>query len=251
MSRRLSPDQADIAAEAIYADLDLPDGPADRPYVVLNMVATVDGKVAVGGRATGIGSRLDRSLMRKIRSGVDALMVGAATLRAEPVDPTVPVDLARDRSGRGLPPQPLAVTISRDLSLEPTHRFFKLGPRRCCVFTTSFAPTTRVEAFGDHARVERLGHREVDLVAALKLLRIHYGVRRLVVEGGPRLNQGLLDRNLVDEIFWTIAPKLAGGHGPGLLDGPRPPESIAALLTLISLYEDDSELFARYRLAPR
>src|SRR5215218_6276657 len=115
VAQRLLPTWAEIPADDIYAGLALPDGPADRPYVVLNMVATVDGQVAIGGRARGIGSQLDRRLMRRIRAACDAVMVGAATLRAEPVDPTVPDELAGARAARGLPPQPIAVAISATL----------------------------------------------------------------------------------------------------------------------------------------
>ena len=55
-----------------YASLDLSDGPPERPYVVANMVSTVDGKVALGGTARGLGSAVDRRLMRLIAVERDA-----------------------------------------------------------------------------------------------------------------------------------------------------------------------------------
>ena len=71
----------------------------------------------------------------------------------------------------------------------------------------------------------------------------------LALEGtSPELNQQLLDLNLLDEVFWTIAPKLAGGCGPNLLTGHDQARAIRARLDLLSLFEQDSELFARYRV---
>jgi hypothetical protein len=53
-----------------------------RPYVFLNMVASVDGQTSTGGKASKIGSDIDRHTMRNLRSNSDAVMVGADTLRA-------------------------------------------------------------------------------------------------------------------------------------------------------------------------
>jgi len=76
-------------------------------------------------------------------------------------------------------------------------------------------------------------------------LRAERGVRALLCEGGPRLHAQLLEAGLVDELFVTHAPKLAGGEGPpmavGLSELERP-------LELAWLLADDGELFARYRV---
>lgn len=215
------------------------------------MVSTVDGKIALGGRAKGLGSRLDRALMRRVRAAADALLVGAGTLRAEPVDPSIPDTLANARARRGAPAQPLAVTFSRHLELDPDHRFFRFGPTGTVLFAAESAAPERVRAFAGRARVELLRPTTSPLSDAVAILRSRYGVRRLVVEGGPRLNQALLDQGLVDELFWTIAPKLVGGAGGGLLDGAVSATAIAATLDLVSLFEHGAELFARYRVGTR
>ncbi len=237
-------------AEAeVYADLAIPPGPPGRPLVVLNMVSTVDGKAALGGSAAGIGSRTDRLLMRRIRAAVDGLMVAAGTLRADTVDPRVPADLAARRARAGRPAQPLAIAVSRSLALEPDNRFFVNGPDGTLILTTDAASPEREQALRDRARVVRAGEQSVDLEAALRRLRVEGGIERLLVEGGPSLNQALLDLDLVDEVFWTIAPKLVGGCGLTLIQNDSPSGAIAARLELLSLYEHNGELFARYRVA--
>lgn len=83
----------------------------------------------------------------------------------------------------------------------------------------------------------------VDLVALLRSLRKE-GVRALLCEGGPTLHGVLQAAGLVDELFLTIAPKLAGGGVPRILEGSLP---ATIDLELAWLLEEDGELFARYR----
>jgi len=214
----------------------------------MNMVSTVDGKSALGQTAAGIGSKTDWAMMRQIRAAVDAIMFGAGTLRAELVDPRVDEPGVQARIPRGLPAQPVAVALSSSLDLEPTHRFLVNGSSRTVILTSSNTPADRRARLGRYATIMPCGERAVDLVAGLRRLRYEYGVRWLLSEGGPTLNQALLDVGLIDEVFWTIAPKLAGGRGRNLIDGQLPTERIRARLELRSLLEQDGELFARYRL---
>jgi riboflavin biosynthesis pyrimidine reductase len=83
-----------------------------RPYVFINMVASVDGKTAVEGKASSLGSAADRSVMRTLRSRADAVMVGGGTLRAEKLS----LSLEADEPG----PRPLAVILTNtgDVPLE-------------------------------------------------------------------------------------------------------------------------------------
>jgi riboflavin-specific deaminase-like protein len=248
--RRLFPPAAvaETDPQSAYGDLGLPDPDADRPYVIVNMVSTVDGKAALGRSATGIGSKTDWAMMRQIRAGVDAIMFGAGTLRAELVDPRVDVPGVRARLARGQAAQPVAVAVSGSLNLEPTHRFLVNGRAGTVVLTTRAAPAERRDRLARYATLLPCGDDVVDLLAGLRQLRRDFGVRWLLSEGGPTLNQALLDAGLIDELFWTIAPKLAGGHGRNLIDGALPTTQIRARLELRSLLEQDGELFARYRL---
>lgn len=214
----------------------------------MNMVSTVDGKATLGQTAAGIGSKTDWLLMRQIRAAVDAIMVGAGTLRAELVDPRVDVPGVRARHLRGQPAQPLAVAVSGSLSLEPTHRFLVNGPAGTVILTTDAAPPDRAARLARYATIVQTGTGNVDLLAGLRHLRAAFGVRWLLSEGGPSLNQRLLDAGLIDELFWTIAPKLAGGRSHNLIESPLPTERIRARMELRSLHEQDGELFARYRL---
>ncbi|MCC6179952.1 MAG: dihydrofolate reductase family protein [Chloroflexi bacterium] len=246
--QQLVPVYRPVAVEAVYADLTFPKPPPDRPYIAINMVSTVDGKAAIGGSAVGLGSRVDRALMRQVRSAVDALLVGATTVRTELVDPRVPPALVAVRGAHGLPSQPLAVTLSRTLDLDPRRRFLVGGAERTLILTTEQAPLEREQTLRHYARIVRIGAERVDLRAALGWLRHAAGVRWLLCEGGPSVNQALLEAGTLDEVFWTISPTLAGGHGPTLVEGTMPAGNARVRLVPVSLFQHDAEIFARYRV---
>jgi riboflavin-specific deaminase-like protein len=213
----------------------------ERPYVITNFAITLDGRATLHGRSGAIGSDADTQMLVGLRTKVDAVMIGAGTLRAERYGRVVPDPEKRARREReGLPHDPLAVIISGRLDVPWDAPLFTDGGGRVLIFTASEteAPETRTPLW-----VVRHGG-PVDLGAALNHLRIEQGVRSLLCEGGPILHAQLIELGLVDELFVTHAPKLAGGRGPTLAEGL--PE-LERPLELAWLLEKDGELFARYR----
>jgi riboflavin biosynthesis pyrimidine reductase len=91
----------------------------------------------------------------------------------------------------------------------------------------------------------------LDLSGAMHELHERFGVRTLLCEGGPHLNAQLMSEGLVDELFLSLSPKLAGGDAMSealrILSGPEldPPVT----LELVAVLEHDSHLFLRYRIA--
>jgi riboflavin biosynthesis pyrimidine reductase len=108
------------------------------------------------------------------------------------------------------------------------------------------AGTMRAERYGEIGMrlvvVESGPEGKADLPALLRSLHGE-GVRALLCEGGPTLHGALQSAGLVDDLFLTIAPKLAGGSAPRILEGDLP--SIEPL-ELAWLLEEEGELFARY-----
>jgi len=112
----------------IYADLTLPDGSTwERPYIAINMVGTVDGRATIDGKASSIGSDVDRGLMRNIRSAFDAVLVGAGTLRKEELNLWVSEELAERRTEKGLTRLPLGVILAGNGRIPTERRLFGKG----------------------------------------------------------------------------------------------------------------------------
>src|SRR5438874_2977806 len=89
------------------------------------MVATVDGRAAVNGSAVGIGSSLDKRLMRELRAEADVVLHGAGTVRADPLSARVPRELVAQRVARGLTPQPLGAILTRTGNLPEKHPYYE------------------------------------------------------------------------------------------------------------------------------
>src|SRR5713226_5494629 len=96
-----------------------------RPYLALNMVATVDGRAAVNGSAVGIGSAADKRLMRELRAEADVVLHGAGTVRADPLSARVPSELVEQRISQGLSPQPLGAIVTRSGNLPKSHPYYE------------------------------------------------------------------------------------------------------------------------------
>lgn len=250
-----------LFAERVYSDISFPAATSikgERPYVIINMVSSLDGRVASDGKASHIGSLTDRTVMRTLRSHADAVMVGAGTLRAEKLRLDVPVDLSYKRKARGLNPQPLAVvvTASGDIPLE--ENLLGLSSENLLVLASSETPHPRVEALSRTACVEVVPNEEgaenlrISPAGALKVLKKRHAVDLLLIEGGPALNHALVSSGLADELFLTLAPKLLGGEGTGvflpILDGPTLPTG-QTRPGLISIHLSGDELFLRYALS--
>ena len=90
----------------------------DRPYVVTNFAVTLDGKATLHGRSGEIGSDTDTEMLVGLRTRVDAVMIGAGTMRAERYGRSSPTRAsAARRERRGLPHDPLMVIVSGRLDL--------------------------------------------------------------------------------------------------------------------------------------
>ncbi|MGZ5420500.1 MAG: dihydrofolate reductase family protein [Solirubrobacterales bacterium] len=242
--RRLLPAGGETTIAEQLAGLDYkPLAPEQRPYLLLNFAATADGRATIEGRSGKIGSDVDTEVLQRLRTRVDAVMIGAGTMRAERYGRIVSDPQLRAwRERTGLAHDPLAVIVSNRFQLPWDAPLFTDGGGRVVVFTAS-----EDEPPETPTPVTVVRHTEgegVDLDEAMRWLRTERGIRSVLCEGGPVLHGELQARGLADELFLTIAPKLAGRDERSILAGPL--EDVIGL-ELVWLLESASELFTRYR----
>lgn len=216
-----------------------------RPYVTVNMVASVDGATAVNGVTEPLSSPGDKAIFFLLRALTDVVLVGAQTVRAEGYGP-VKVDAATRaaRLERGQRPAAAVAIVTSSLDLDWSSPLFTESTDQPFVISTRDADPTRLALARQRARVILAGERGVDLAEAMTSLREQHGVAGVLCEGGPTVNHQLATRGLIDELCLTVAPTLLGG-------GSKPIFGLDALpagttLGLASALTDGSTLFLRY-----
>jgi riboflavin biosynthesis pyrimidine reductase len=225
-----------------------------------NFVSTLDGVVAipsVPGSTKLVSDRkeLDRFVMGLLRACADALVMGASTFRGSsearwtPGSIYPPAEAAfeelRRALGRAGPPE-LAV-VTRSGRLDPSYPALQSG---ALVFTTDEGARRLERELPPASTLLPLGDR-VDPAAVLETLRAR-GHRLILSEGGPTFLGALLDAGVVDELFLTLSPVVAG-RSPGdprlsLVEGTAllPERRLAGRLLGARL--GGAHLFLRYEL---
>jgi riboflavin-specific deaminase-like protein len=244
--RRLFPESGQVEVSHLVAGLGLEDrAHVDRPYTVVNFVASADGHAAFRGRSRWLSDDADRELFHGLRERVDAVMAGTGTLRAERYGRMVrDPDRRQRRAASGLHPEPLSVIFTRSGDVPTGIPLFSDPGSRVVVFTPSALDTSGLAAEVD---VVRLDAGELTLTTMMRRLRSDYDVRSLLCEGGPTLFGALLQENLVDELFLSLAPRLTGGGtAPAITAGPELAE--LRTMSLVWALELEGALYLRYAL---
>lgn len=184
-----------------------------NPYLCINMAMSVDGKISsASGESCTFTSVEDKKMLVQIRSLGDAIIVGGHTARDYTTMGIASEKLIRERVRRGQKPQPIRVIVSGKLRLSPHYSLFKardLSP--IIIACTTKAPRSRMKLFSKFARVIPFGNNEVNVQKLVRFLVNEYGVKKIVSEGGPTLNDAFFRAHLVDDLFVTVCPNIVGG----------------------------------------
>jgi diaminohydroxyphosphoribosylaminopyrimidine deaminase/5-amino-6-(5-phosphoribosylamino)uracil reductase len=180
-----------------------------RPFVVLKLAATLDGRIATRtGHSRWITGEAARREVHRLRDRCDAILVGAGTVTAD--DPALTCRIPRGQD-------PLRVVLSGSLSFSPDAQVVTApgvdGGPSALVATTRRAPAARAKALraagAEVIRLESAGGR-VRIPALLEALG-RRGILSLLVEGGSEVAAQFLDGGHVDRLLWFVAPKIVGG----------------------------------------
>ena len=182
-----------------------------RPFVVVKLATTVDGRVTAPGHRYLVGKRALREVHR-LRDRLDAVLVGIGTILAD--DPALTV---REVSGR----DPLRVVVDTEARTPPTSKVVRAkDPQRTVLFVARDADTRRTNKLREAGVLLTTLPRAdggLDLGAAMRWLGEH-GVNTVLSESGPRVAGALVRGGLADRLMIITAP-IAGGDGPSALAG--------------------------------
>jgi riboflavin biosynthesis pyrimidine reductase len=233
-----------------------------EPCLFANFVSTIDGVAAIpslhrSNRLICDGSVADQFVMALLRASADAVLVGSGTLVGSPearwrVDgpyPDAARALAELRRSLGQEAQPEVAIVSASGTVDPAHPAIRDG---ALVLTTGSGADKLVGRLHDPEQAIVVGGgQEVDVGDAVGFL-YDRGHRRILSEGGPTLFGSLVAAGLVDELFLTVSPLLAGRSGTAaklsLVENVDllPDRRVAG--RLLSLRTHGDHLFVRYGL---
>jgi riboflavin biosynthesis pyrimidine reductase len=253
------------------AEFELPDELVERyggglgfpePRLVANFVGSIDGVVAAPPLAQSSllisgKNESDSFVMALLRACSDAIVVGSGTLQASPRSlwtaegPYRPAaaGFAELRRRRGRAEGPLLVVLTGTGLIDPAHPALERG---ALVLTTDGGATRLEGLLPSRSEVVSLCDAlTVDLAAAVELLRAR-GHELILSEAGPHVFGGLLAAGLVDELFLTVSPMLAGRAEDvtrlGLVEGHDLLAEPVRAGRLLSVRRDGAHLFLRYQL---
>jgi riboflavin biosynthesis pyrimidine reductase len=254
-------------------DLKFPGPPDERPYLVANLVSTLDGVVSFnipgksGGGPISGGNAGDRFIMGLLRASADAVLVGSGTVQAvspnhiwiaEYINPEAAAlyDHYR-RIVLGKPKHPITAVVSGTGSIDLTRALFHVEGIKVLVLTTE-AGSCRLMDAGATAlssviiRVLPAQDGKLAPAAILRLLNEDFGAGLVLHEGGPALLGQFLSDALVDELCLTLAPQIAGRQAtnsrPALVMGTAFLPGAAPWFNLLSAKRGGDHLYLRYRL---
>lgn len=217
-----------------------------RPFVFVNMAMSADGKITTAAREyPKMTSRRDRDTMDRLRAEADAVLIGAGTLRADNPHLHVRSEAMQEhRRKTGAESGLLKVVVTGSGNVDPDSRSLADPDEGGIVVATTDGATT--EALEPRAEIWRLGQERVDLTALVERLA-ERGVERLLVEGGGEINFQMLELELIDEIYLTLAPTVLGGRdAPTPFDGEGFSMARQRRLELLDCERHEDELYLRY-----
>lgn len=178
-----------------------------RPFVIWKAAMTLDGKIATAtGDSRWVTSVSSRRLVHKLRSYVDAIVVGKGTLAAD--DPELTVREVES------PKNPVRVILDSYLSSPLTLKVFNDQKAPTLVYATNNAPLTKKEALNAYGVEVVLTSKKEGRVNIREALDDLYNRRitSLLLESGGELAFSFWEEEVVDKIFLFIAPKIVGGR---------------------------------------
>jgi riboflavin-specific deaminase-like protein len=227
---------------------------AKRPWTVVNMAMTADGKIATAGReVTSFGSARDLAELYGLRATVDAVLCGARTV--EETGATLGnggEKYGLRRLSAGLSVAPLRILVSGSASISLTAPLWEQKSAPVVVLVSGDAPMDRVRRLRERAdAVWESPGAEIDFQSAWEWIASKWQVKRMACEGGGVLNARLFQTDLVDELRVTLCPRIfAGVESPSLADGPAQQLWQARRFKPAGLKRVGEELFLKFLRVP-
>jgi len=175
-----------------------------KPYVILSAATSVDGKIATRTGDSNLSSKQDRVRLHKLRSKVDAILVGKNTVLLD--NPLLTVRYARGKN-------PIRIILDSKGTISKKSKILQTSNK----IPTIIAVSKKISK----SNFDKLRKFPVEIITAgknsvnIKLLLKKLSdkkINTILVEGGGTVNWEFIKHNLFDELIITLSPFLIGGN---------------------------------------
>ncbi len=202
-----------------------------QPFVILKIASSLDGKIATAsGESRWITGEESRKAVHRLRSEVDAVMVGIGTVLKD--DPMLTVRLTKGRNPCRVILDPQLKTPLKAMALNPESG--SSSGAKTYIVTTPDSPDDRVSALKKKgAEIIYADSKDgyIDLTSLIKELG-KLAITSIMIEGGSELNASALRSGIVDKVMIFISPKIIGGHDSKGSIGGKSPDRLSAAIVL-------------------
>lgn len=174
-----------------------------KPYVILSAAMSIDGKIATRKGRSKLSSNKDLTRVHRLRSSVDAILVGKNTVSVD--NPSLTVRRVKGRN-------PIRIILDPKATISSSSKIVKTSKNiPTMVIVSEIAPASHVSFLTKKGlEVIKCGKIRIDLKKLLSILAKR-GIQKILVEGGGTTNWYFLKEKLVDEIIVTVTPYVVGG----------------------------------------
>jgi 2,5-diamino-6-(ribosylamino)-4(3H)-pyrimidinone 5'-phosphate reductase len=185
---------------------------SSRPKIILSAAMSLDGKIATRTGDSALSSKIDKKRLHRIRSQVDAILVGKNTVLQD--DPMLNVRFVRGKN-------PIRIVLDSMGQIPTSSRILKTSNTiQTIIAVSEKIPKKNLDRLSKHpVDIVISGKKHVELKTLLKILKKSH-IKTILLEGGGTTNWDFVNQGLVDEVIVTISPKLVGGKdAKTLVDG--------------------------------
>lgn len=211
-----------------------------RPYVILSAAISLDGNIATKTGDSRLSSKKDLVRVHKLRSSVDAILIGKRTMMID--NPSLTVRYVKGKN-------PIRIILDSTGSIKSNSQIIQTCRKIPTIIAVSEKISeknaARLQRYG--LEVIKCGPKKINLKKLLHILK-KKNIKKLLVEGGGTTNWSFFKDGLVDEIMITLTPFIVGGKDAiSLVEGDGFSKiSQSCSLKLKNVYRLKNELVLRY-----
>ena len=186
-----------------------------NPKIILSAAISIDGKIATRSGDSKLSSKRDLTRLHKLRSQVDAIIIGKNTVNKD--NPLLTVRYSKGKN-------PIRIILDSHGTISNKSKILQTSNKvkTIIVVTKKITKKNLQKLKKFSVEIIIVGENQVNIKSLIKILSKRK-IKTILLEGGGTINWEFIKNNLVDEFFITITPFILGGkdaitlvHGEGL-----------------------------------